>query len=128
MTDRTSAANSSSGKCFSTLCYSADGSYIFAKGSSKYICMYDIADQAVDAALDENKPNRALILSLRLNEDGLIKKFIFAVRPVDIPAVASAMPHRYLQRLIDAFADLLESCPHLEFILCWCQEAMQRSW
>lgn len=45
MTDRRSAANSSSGKCFTTLCYSADGSYILAAGSSKYICMYDVADQ-----------------------------------------------------------------------------------
>ena len=45
MTDRRSAANSSSGKCFTTLCYSADGSYILAGGSSKYICMYDVADQ-----------------------------------------------------------------------------------
>lgn len=45
MTDRRSAATSSSGKCFTTLCYSADGSYILAGGCSKYICMYDIADQ-----------------------------------------------------------------------------------
>lgn len=45
MTDRRTAANSSSGKCFTSLCYSADGSYILAGGSSKYICMYDIADQ-----------------------------------------------------------------------------------
>lgn len=237
MTDRRSAANSSSGKCFTTLCYSADGSYILAAGSSKYICMYDVADQvllrrfqithnlsldgvldilnsknmteagpmdlidddnsdteegvdkqtrvklgydlpgsmpnrgrpvirtkclriaptgrsfaaattegvlvysidesfifdptdldidvtpeAVDAALNEDQSNRALILSLRLNEDSLIKKCIFAISPIDIPAVASAIPYRYLQRLIEAFADLLESCPHLEFILRWCQE------
>ena len=45
MTDRRTAANSSSGKCFTTLCYSADGSYILAGGSSKYICMYDVTDQ-----------------------------------------------------------------------------------
>lgn len=45
MTDRRSAANSSSGKCFTTLCYSADGSFIFAGGTSKFICMYDVADQ-----------------------------------------------------------------------------------
>jgi periodic tryptophan protein 2 len=45
MTDRRSAANSTAGKCFTTLCYSADGSYILAGGSSKYICMYDVADQ-----------------------------------------------------------------------------------
>ncbi|KAF2323261.1 hypothetical protein GH714_034366 [Hevea brasiliensis] len=237
MTDRRSAANSTAGKCFTTLCYSADGSCILAGGSSKYICMYDVADQvllrrfqithnlsldgvldflnskkmtdagpldliddndsdteegvdkqvrgklgydlpgsmpnrgrpiirtkclriaptgrnfsaattegvlvysidesfifdptdldidvtpeAVDEALNEDQPNRALIISLRLNEDSLIKKCIFAVNPLDIPVVASSVPYRYLQRLIEALADLLESCPHLEFILRWCQE------
>ncbi|KAJ8483950.1 hypothetical protein OPV22_016435 [Ensete ventricosum] len=47
MTDRRSASNSSSGKYFTALCYSADGSYIFVGGNSKYICMYDIADQVL---------------------------------------------------------------------------------
>ncbi|XAR50577.1 hypothetical protein NMG60_11004934 [Bertholletia excelsa] len=237
MTDRRSAANSSAGKCFTTLSYSADGSYILAGGSSKYICMYDVADQvllrrfqithnvsldgvldflnskkmtesgpldlidddnsdaeegidkqtrgnlgyglpgsmpnhgrpvvrtkclkiaptgrswaaattegvliysmdesfifdptdldidvtpeAVDVALNEDQPSKALILSLRLNEDSLIKKCVIAVNPVDIPVVAASVPLRYLQRLIEAFADLLESCPHLEFVLRWCQE------
>ncbi|KAJ7962897.1 periodic tryptophan protein 2-like [Quillaja saponaria] len=201
MTDRRSAANSSSGKCFTTLCYSADGSYILAGGSSRYICMYDVADQvllrrfqithnlsldgvldflnsknmtdagpldlidddnsdvedattegvlvysvdesfifdptdldidvtpeAVDAALSDGQPTRALILSLRLNEDTLIKKCIFAVSPVDLPAVASSIPYRYLQRLIEALADLLEGCPHLEFILKWSQELCKVQW
>nr|XP_010924647.1 periodic tryptophan protein 2 [Elaeis guineensis]XP_029121080.1 periodic tryptophan protein 2 [Elaeis guineensis] len=237
MTDRRSAATSSSGKYFTTLCYSADGSYILAGGSSKYICMYDVADQvllrrfqitrnlsldgvldflnskrmtdagpldliddensdveegidrqtrekighdlpgsmanrgrpvvrtkclkisptgrcwaaattegvllysvdesfvfdptdldidvtpeAVDEALAEDQTQRALLLSLRLNEDSLIKKCIFAVNPSDIPTVSSAIPFKYLQRLIEAFAELLESCPHLEFILQWSQE------
>ncbi|XP_061344011.1 periodic tryptophan protein 2 isoform X2 [Gastrolobium bilobum] len=237
MTDRRSAANSSSGKCFTTLCYSADGSYIVAGGNSRYICMYDVADQvllrrfqithnlsldgvldflnsknmteagpldlidddnsdieegvekqtrgkigldlpgsipnrgrpviqtkclriaptgrsfvaattegvlvysvdesfifdptdldidvtpeAVDGALSENQTSRALILSLRLNEDSFIKKCIFAVSPADIPAVATSIPYRYIQRLIEALADLLENCPHLEFMLIWCQE------
>uniref|UniRef100_A0A2C9W1Q2 Small-subunit processome Utp12 domain-containing protein n=1 Tax=Manihot esculenta TaxID=3983 RepID=A0A2C9W1Q2_MANES len=211
MTDRRSAANSTAGTCFTTLCYSADESYILAGGSSKYICMYGIADQkmtdagpldliddddtdteegldkqvkgklgydlpgsmpnrgrpiirtkclriapidrsfsaattgvlvysidesfifdptdldidvtpeAVDEKLNEDKPNKALILSLRLNEDSLIKKCIFAVNPLDIPAVFVSVPYRYLQRLIEALADLLESCPPLEFILRWCQ-------
>jgi periodic tryptophan protein 2 len=80
-----------------------------------------IAQQAVDKALDENQPSRALILSLRLNEDSVIKKCIFAVSPADIPAVATSVPYRYLQRLIEALASLLEKCPHLEFILRWSQ-------
>ncbi|XP_051135826.1 periodic tryptophan protein 2 [Andrographis paniculata] len=237
MTDRRLAANSSAGKCFTTLCYSADGSYILAGGSSKYICMYDVAEQvllrrfqitlnlsldgvldflnskkmteagpldliddddsdteegidkqtrnklaydlpgsmpnhgrpiirtkclriaptgrswaaattegvllysmdesfifdptdldvdvtpeAVDAALKDEQPKRALILSLRMNEDALIKKCIVAVAPAEIPAVAASVPFRYLQRLVEALAALLEKSPHLEFILRWCQE------
>ncbi|KAK7311851.1 hypothetical protein RJT34_10268 [Clitoria ternatea] len=236
MTDRRSAANSTSGKFFTTLCYSADGSYILAGGSSRYICMYDVADQvllrrfqitlnlsldgvldflnsknmteagpldlidddssdieegvdkqtrgkigfdlpgslpncgrpiiqtkclriaptgrsfvaattegvlvysvdesfifdptdldidvtpeAVYEALIENQPSRALILSLRLNEDSFIKKCIFAVSPEDIPAVATSIPFKYIQRLIELLADLLETSPHLEFILRWFQ-------
>ncbi|KAI9081565.1 hypothetical protein K1719_036451 [Acacia pycnantha] len=236
MTDRRSWANSTSRNYFSTLCYSADGGYILAGGSSRYICMYDVADQvlirrfqitlnlsldgvldklnsknmtesgpldliddensdveegidvqtrgkiddlpgslpnrgrpiartkclniaptgrtftaattegvlvysvdesfifdptdldidvtpeAIDGALMENQYTRALILSLRLNEDSIIKKCIYAVSPGDIPAVASSIPRTYLQRLIDALADLLKNCPHLEFILRWSQE------
>lgn len=80
-----------------------------------------ISEQAVDDALKEKQPTRALILSLRLNEDSFIKKCIFAVSPADLPAVAASIPCRYLQRLIEALADLLENCPHLEFILRWSQ-------
>ncbi|KAL8151638.1 hypothetical protein V2J09_021446 [Rumex salicifolius] len=237
MTDRRTAANSTHGKCFTTLCYSADGSYILAGGLSKYICMYDVAEQvllrrfqithnlsldgvldilnsknmtesgplnliddddsdteegidkqtqgnlgfglpgslpnqgrpivrtkclkiaptgrsftaattegvlvysmdesfifdptdldidvtpeAVDVALSENQFSRALILSLRLNEDSLIKKCILCVNPGDIPAVAASIPSRYVKRLVEAFAELIETCPYLEFILQWCQE------
>jgi periodic tryptophan protein 2 len=40
--DRTSADNASSGKCFNSLCYTADGSSIIGSGTSKYICIYDV--------------------------------------------------------------------------------------
>lgn len=83
--------------------------------------LHDFAAQAVDEALKEEQFKRALILSLRLNEDSLVKKCIFSVSPVDIPAVAVSVPYKYIQRLVEAFADLLESSPHLEFILRWSQ-------
>lgn len=89
--------------------------------SSKSIIVFTFVSQAIDAALSEGLIKRALILSLRLNEDTLIKKCVFAASPTDIPALASSVPSRYLQRLIEAFAGLLENCPHLEFILRWCQ-------
>lgn len=95
-------------------------SYQFLRSKNINSAYFNV-EQAVEAALNEDQPSRALLLSLRLNEDNLIKKSIFSVGPVDIPAVASSVPQRYLQRLIEALADLLESCAHLEFILRWCQ-------
>lgn len=47
MRDKRTAANSSSGKCFTTICYSADGNYLLAGGNSKYICMYDVGEQVL---------------------------------------------------------------------------------
>eukprot|EP01018_Ginkgo_biloba_P039807 Gb_23048 [translate_table: standard] len=237
MGDRRTAANSSSGKCFTSLCYSADGSYIIAGGSSKYICMYDVAEQvllrrfqitsnlsldgvldflnskgmtdggplgliddedsdleegmdrqtrgqlgyglpgttinygrpvvstkclrisstgrswaaattegvlmysmddsfvfdptdldidvtpeAVDAALGQGQHLRALVLALRLNEASLIRKCVLYVPPKDVVTVAAAIPSSYLRRLFEVFAEYLESSPHLEFLLQWCQE------
>ncbi|CAG8436665.1 6377_t:CDS:10 [Ambispora gerdemannii] len=41
-TDRQTAANSSSGKSFNSVCYTADGSGIIAGGNSKHVCIYDV--------------------------------------------------------------------------------------
>jgi periodic tryptophan protein 2 len=87
--------------------------------SNEFLCFVFL--QKVEEALAENQQQRALLLSLRLNEDSLIKKCVFAVDPSNVRAICSSVPFKYLQRLIDAFADLLESCPHLEFILLWAQ-------
>eukprot|EP00057_Strongylocentrotus_purpuratus_P000387 XP_001175743.2 PREDICTED: periodic tryptophan protein 2 homolog isoform X2 [Strongylocentrotus purpuratus] len=43
--DMVTAKTSSAAKSFTTLCYSADGSYILAAGRSKYICIYHIQEQ-----------------------------------------------------------------------------------
>lgn len=42
--DRMTAANSSSGKSFNSLAYTADGSCILAGGNSKYVVLYDVRD------------------------------------------------------------------------------------
>jgi periodic tryptophan protein 2 len=42
--DRTTAANSSSGKSFNSLSYTADGSCVIAGGNSKHVCLYDVRD------------------------------------------------------------------------------------
>lgn len=42
--DRTTARNSASGKYFTSLAYTADGSCILAGGNSKHVCLYDIKE------------------------------------------------------------------------------------
>lgn len=42
--DRMTAANSSSGKAFNSLAYTADGRCIIAGGNSKYVVLYDVQD------------------------------------------------------------------------------------
>ncbi|CAE6433282.1 unnamed protein product [Rhizoctonia solani] len=42
--DRTTAANSSSGKSFNSVAYTADGKCIIAGGNSKYVVMYDVQE------------------------------------------------------------------------------------
>ncbi|PBK68743.1 WD40 repeat-like protein [Armillaria solidipes] len=42
--DRMSAANSTSGKAFNSLAYTADGRCILAGGSSKYVVLYDVRE------------------------------------------------------------------------------------
>jgi periodic tryptophan protein 2 len=42
MGDRMTAANAASGKHFTSVCYTVDGSCIMAGGNSKYVCIYDI--------------------------------------------------------------------------------------
>jgi periodic tryptophan protein 2 len=43
--DKITAKKSSSSKCFTSLCYTADGSCVLAGGRSKNICIYSVADQ-----------------------------------------------------------------------------------
>ncbi|KAG9125096.1 hypothetical protein FRC07_008978 [Ceratobasidium sp. 392] len=42
--DRMTAANSSSGKSFNSIAYTADGTCVIAGGSSKYVVMYDVRE------------------------------------------------------------------------------------
>ncbi|KAJ8379169.1 hypothetical protein AAFF_G00230810 [Aldrovandia affinis] len=44
-TDKITAKQAAKGKSFTTLCYSADGQCVLAGGQSKFVCIYNIAEQ-----------------------------------------------------------------------------------
>eukprot|EP00934_Nitzschia_sp_Nitz4_P008737 Nitzschia sp. Nitz4//scaffold89_size161592//84665//87648//NITZ4_002382-RA/size161592-snap-gene-0.134-mRNA-1//1//CDS//3329559628//8727//frame0 len=45
LNDRMTADNNSSSRHFTSVCYSADGSFILAGGNSKFVCIYEVSQQ-----------------------------------------------------------------------------------
>lgn len=45
--DRRTAANSESGKAFTSVAYTADGSCVLAGGNSKHVCLYDVRESVL---------------------------------------------------------------------------------
>ena len=63
--DKVTAKNSGSGKCFSSVCYSADGRCVLAAGKSKYVCIYE---------LSQNMLLKKFTLSNNRSVDGIVDK------------------------------------------------------
>lgn len=63
--DKVTAQNASSGKSFTSITYSADGTCILAGGSSKFICIYDIQNQTL---------LKQFQISHNLSFDGMLEK------------------------------------------------------
>lgn len=69
MNDRNTSNNNASSRYFTSICYSADGSFILAGGNSKYVCIYEVSQQillkkfqvtfnrSLDGVLDEVSPD-----------------------------------------------------------------------
>ena len=78
--DRTSAENASGGKCFTSLCYSADGTCIIAAGRSKYVCIYETSqslllkkyqishNRALDGVLNQLNSKRMTDVGVAIDE------------------------------------------------------------
>ncbi|KAK9915110.1 hypothetical protein WJX75_004822 [Coccomyxa subellipsoidea] len=45
--DRRAAGNRTSGQCFTSLAFSADGSMLLAAGASKFVCLYDVEEKVL---------------------------------------------------------------------------------
>ena len=45
--DRRALGNTTSGQCFTSLAFSADGAFLLAGGSTKYVCMYDVDEKVM---------------------------------------------------------------------------------
>lgn len=62
---------------------------------------------------------KALVMSFRLNEAGLIKRVFQAVPYTEISLVVEHFPTVYVPRLLRFVAAQAEASPHIEFCLLW---------
>ena len=68
--DRRALGNSTSGQCFTSLAFSADGAFLLAGGSTKYVCMYDVEEKVMLRRFQASLP-AAFSVYLPVNDWGL---------------------------------------------------------
>ncbi|KAH7357806.1 WD40-repeat-containing domain protein [Plectosphaerella cucumerina] len=79
----------------------------------------EITPASTLAVLEDKDYLKALVMSFRLNEAGLIKRVFLAIPYTDIPLVVQDLPIVYVPRLVRFVAAQTEETPHIEFCLLW---------
>ncbi|KAI0472163.1 WD40-repeat-containing domain protein [Xylariaceae sp. FL0804] len=80
----------------------------------------EITPASTLAVLQQDKDYlKALVMSFRLNEAGLIKRVFEAIPYTDIGLVVEHVPTVYVARLLRFVAAQTEESPHIEFCLLW---------
>ncbi|ORY71589.1 WD40-repeat-containing domain protein [Pseudomassariella vexata] len=69
---------------------------------------------------------KALVMTFRLNEAGLIKRVFQAIPYTEIPLVVEHFPTVYVSRLLRFVAAQTEDSPHIEFCLLWIKNLMDK--
>jgi hypothetical protein len=62
---------------------------------------------------------RALLVALRLGDLKLLQHGIMSVPLAQVMTTAKQLPALFLQQLLSTIVELLDSSPHMEFLLCW---------
>lgn len=62
---------------------------------------------------------RALLIALRLGDTKLLQHGLLSVPLAQVGPTAKQLPALFLQQLLSTLVELLESSPHMEFMLAW---------
>jgi periodic tryptophan protein 2 len=79
----------------------------------------NLTPAAFHAALAAKAYVRALLISLRLNDQTLLRHGLMSVPVSQISTVAAALPTVVLQQVLEGLVACLNDSPHLEFLLQW---------
>lgn len=99
------------------LIYSLDPGFVF----DPFHLDTSITPDSVRATLKEKDYASALMMSLKLNEQHLVRQVVESVPTSHINLVVASLPDIYLEKLLKFVAMTLESTRHIEFYLLWIQ-------
>ena len=68
---------------------------------------------------------RALLMSLHLGDEQLVKEVFYSIPPHLTPLLAQQVPQTYLGHLLTFLAHEVVDSPHLEFTVTWCKCLLQ---
>ncbi|XP_017785717.1 PREDICTED: periodic tryptophan protein 2 homolog [Nicrophorus vespilloides] len=84
----------------------------------------NITPSSVRKAITDNDSTNALMMSMKLNEAGLINEVLESIPVKDIELTVSTLSEKYIERLLLIVSTALDSSTHLEFYLHWAQSIL----
>ncbi|XP_074651858.1 periodic tryptophan protein 2 homolog [Tubulanus polymorphus] len=84
----------------------------------------DITPENVKGTLKDNNYSTALMLAFRLNEQNLIQQVLETIPLQSIELICQSLPDVYVDKLLAHLGSALETSPHLEFYMNWCQKLL----
>jgi len=100
-----------------------EGLLLYSLNPSMAFTPYDLEmETTVEKTLEflsEKELGKAIVCSLRLNEDELVQRVIESVNPDDIQGICQSLGDEFSVRLLNHVAKQLETSNHLEFYLLW---------
>eukprot|EP00300_Choanocystis_sp_HF-7_P038740 c5602_g1_i2.p1 GENE.c5602_g1_i2~~c5602_g1_i2.p1 ORF type:complete len:268 (+),score=72.35 c5602_g1_i2:327-1130(+) len=113
---------SPSGTSFS--CASTEGLLVYSQDTKFFFDPTDLdTDCTVDnirKAIKAKQSSKALLMSLRLNEEEMISQAYYSVPPLNIPIVAEGFPEVFVNRLLAFIASEMAASRFVEYHLRWC--------
>eukprot|EP00301_Raphidiophrys_heterophryoidea_P021958 c6227_g1_i1.p1 GENE.c6227_g1_i1~~c6227_g1_i1.p1 ORF type:complete len:913 (+),score=249.92 c6227_g1_i1:32-2740(+) len=117
---------SPSGNGFSVV--SSEGLLVYGNDQTFYFDPTDLdiecTVQNIHKAIQKGQNSKALVMSMRLNEEDLMEIAYLAVRPADIPSVVESFPEVFVDRLLDFITSHLARTKQFELHLRWCHHLL----
>lgn len=85
----------------------------------------NITIDSIQNTIKEGSINKALLMSLCLNEKEYIIKCIEKCNIGEVSLVIKTIPQEYLYRILEVLVKEIESSKHIEYYLYWCLNILQ---